>query len=104
MAISKFVQSDVTTQAEAIKLAGDAIVTFVNGTLAAETMTAVKACYSGDAATAYEEAFKNAATAVTDAISSIVTEMDAAIAQESADYAAKQSQMVSSVQVPTLGN
>lgn len=104
MAISKFVQSDVTAQAEVIKNAGDAIVTFVNDTITAETMSAVKACYSGDAATAYEEAFNKAATAVTDAITAIVSEMDAAIAQESTDYAAKQTQMVSSVQVPTLGN
>lgn len=104
MAISKFIQSDVTTQAEVIKNAGEAIVTFVNETLSAETMKAVNACYSGDAADAYEQAFTNAAKAVTDAINAIVTEMDAAIAQEATDYATKQNQMVSSVQVPTLGN
>lgn len=103
MAASQFNYAVMTDAQTEIKTMGDNIAASVLK-IAENAKAAVNACYTGEAADAYNTAFNNVAESVNAAIKEIATKLDAELAQQQADYTAKEQQMMSTVAMPTLGN
>ena len=101
MAASKFDYAQMMTAQAELEKMGKEIADYVLN-IATDAGSVIDGCYTGEAADAYKTAFNKVAEAVNIAVTDISTKLNTELAQQQADYANKEQQMVDSVNVPQV--